>query len=142
MRRGRPAAPADEANAGLDEPPRVLRQVLGRHEIHVPALDVLRNARVRLRGQRAVGDLRHLLDRIQHDLGAHRAVDADDIGIPLAELSREFGGFHSEQPEAVLLQRHLRDDRFGANRANTDERLVNLVEIRECLENEEIDASR
>ena len=54
--RRRPAAAADEADAGVDEAPRVRRHVVRRAEIEIAALDVARLAGVGLRRELLVRD--------------------------------------------------------------------------------------
>ncbi len=68
--RGRPAAPAHDACAGLDHAARVARHVLRGREVDLAVAHVLRQAGVRDGRDRAVGRLDHLLDRFEHAGGA------------------------------------------------------------------------
>ena len=70
MLRGRPAAPAHDACAGLDHAARVARHVLRGREVDLAVAHVLGQAGVRDGRDRAVGRLDHLLDRFEHAGGA------------------------------------------------------------------------
>jgi len=77
--RGGAAAAADDPHAGLDEPLRVDRHVLGTAEVEVPVVDGPRLPRVRLRHDGQLDRRGEVLDRLEHRRGAHRAVDADGV---------------------------------------------------------------
>ena len=88
-----------------------------------------------------LGDRRHPLDRVEHRRRADRAVDADDRRAAPLELGREPLGRRAVERVAVLLGRHLRDDRQIRHAAHGVDRRADLVQIAERLEDEQIDAA-
>ena len=139
--RRRPAAPADEADPVGDEAARVRRHVLGRAEIDVAAFDLARLSGVRLRRQLDRRDAREPLDRFEHRRRTDAAVQPDDVGAPALELGHEGLRRRAVARVAVLLGRHLRDDRQVADRADGANRGADLVDVAEGLEHEEVDAA-
>ncbi len=83
----------------------------------------------------------HPLDRLEHRRRTDRAVDADDGRAAPLELGREPLGRRAVERVAVLLGRHLRDDRQIGQRPHGVDRRADLVQIAERLEDEEIDAA-
>ena len=124
-----------------DEAARVGRHVFGRAEVDVASLDVARLAGVGLRRQPALGDRRHALDRVEHRRRADGAVDADDRRAAPLELGREALRRRAVERVAVLLGRHLRDDRQVADAAHRVDRGAHLVQVAERLEDEQVDAA-
>ena len=108
----RPAAAADETHAVLDEAPRVRRHVFRRAQVDVAALDVARLPALGCAESGSRDDAADALDRLEHRRGPDAAVDADD-GRRRARSSagHELLGRRAVEAVAVLLGRHLRDDR-------------------------------
>ncbi len=139
--RGRPAAPADQANPVGDEAARVRRHVLGRAEVDVAAFDLARLSRVRLGRQLHGRDAREPLDRLEHRCRTDAAVEPDDVRPPPFELRHEGLRRSAVAGVPVFLGRHLRDDREVADRADRTNRGADLVDVPERLEHEELDAA-
>ena len=141
MLRRRAAASADDADVVHDEAPGVRRHVLRRAQVDVAPLDVARLSRVGLCRQPAAGDGGHALDRVEHRCRTDGTVDADHRRAALLELRRELLGRRAVERVAVLLGRHLRDDRDVRHAPHGIDRRADFVQIAERLEDEEIDAA-
>ena len=96
---------------------------------------------VRLRRQPQPRDGLHPLDRVEHRRRADRAVDADHRRAAPLELGREPLGRRAVERVAVLLGRHLRDDRQVRHAADGVDRRADLVQVAERLEDEQVDAA-
>jgi len=72
---------------------------------------------------------------------ADGAVDADDGRPTRLERRRELFRRRAVERVAILLGRHLRDDRQVRNRAHRVQGRANLVEIAERFEDEQVDAA-
>ena len=138
----RAATSADDLRARLHEMARVRRHVLGARHVHAASADVARHAGVRLRAELLARVRRHLLDALENRLRTDRAIEADDVGAPRVERAHDVLRRRAVRRETVGADRHLRDDRFARiDRACGANRLFDLVEIGERLENEQIDAA-
>src|SRR5262249_12455353 len=107
----------------------------------VAPLDLARLARVGLRRELRVRDAGHALERLEHRRGPDAAVQPDDVGAELLELGDEALRGHAVETVAVLLRRHLRDDRQIAETAHGADRGADLIDVAERLEHEEVDAA-
>ncbi len=138
----RAAATADDLGARLHEMSRVGRHVLGARHVHAAATDVARHAGVRLRAQLAPRRRRHLLDALENRLRADGAIESDDVRAPRVELARDDIRLGAVRRAPVGADRHLRDDRLlRVDSPRGEDRLLDLVEVGERLEDEEVDAA-
>ena len=138
--RRRAAAAADQTHALLREAARIRGEIFRRGQVDVPPLDVARPARVRLRREPRPRHRRHPLDGLEHVRRPDAAVDADHIRAAPLHLRRELLRRRSVEAVAVVLDRHLRDDRQLRDAAHRGNRGADLVQIAEGLQNEEVDA--
>jgi hypothetical protein len=125
----------------LNEAARVRRHVFRRAQVDVAALDVARLAGVRLGGQADPRHRRHPLDRLEHRRRSDRAIHADHRGPPPFELGRKLLRRRAVERVAVLVGRHLGDDRQVRQRADGVERRADLAQVAERFENEQVDAA-
>src|SRR6185295_18303611 len=87
----------------------------------------------------APGFRRHLLDGVEDDLRAYRTIEPDDIGTERVERLREILGGQTVRRVTIGPDGHLRDDRdLRIDLTRSEDRLLDLVEIRESLEDEDV----
>ncbi len=101
-------------------------------------MHLLREAGVRHGGERQVRDPGHLLDRSQDDGGTDAAVEADRLDAHRAHRLGDVLGLVPVRCFAVRLDRDLSDNgKIGSSVAAFD-RLVDLLQVAERLQDEEI----
>ncbi len=135
------ATAADQTHARGQEAPRVLRHVLRRTQIQAASFDPHRQPRVRHGAQRLPGEGAHLLDGFQSHLRTHRTVQARRIHRPLIEQARKLLRRCPAQPAAVVHRHagHHHDLRAG-RLPRGKHRFAKLIEVLECLQNQQVDA--
>ena len=85
---------------------------------------------------------RHLLDRVEDRLRAHRAVQAEHVGAEPVERARHVLRRRAVRCEAVHADRHLRHHGHrGIHIARRGDRLADLVQVAEGLEDEQVGAA-
>jgi hypothetical protein len=137
------AAAADDLGACLHEMPGIARHVLGARHVHAAPAHVARHAGVRLRRQLLTRVRHHLLDRVENDLRPHRAIQADDVGAETVERACDVFGGRAVWGETISADRHLRHDRQRRiHLACRGDRLTDLVQVAEGLEDEQVGAAR
>ncbi len=99
-------------------------------------------ARVGHGAERLGGVLDHLLDGLEHDLRADRAVAADHVHGPFVQLAREGLGIRAVGQVAVVVDGDLGDDGHlvAGGLARGEDGLAQLVEVGEGLEDQQVDA--
>jgi hypothetical protein len=108
----------------------------------VPAADLARHTGVRHRAQLPPRDGSHPLDRLEDGLRTHRAVESNDVRSPPVERARDVLRRGAERRQKISSDGDLRDDRDRRiELARGGNRLLNLVEIGECLEDEDVHAA-
>ena len=135
------AATADQAHADVHEVVHEVRHVLRRAQIDVAAFDRARNAGIRLRRQRRGSDGANALQGVQHGHRTYAAVAANDVGAPGFQLRAVVLGTGSVEAVAVFVDGDLRHDRqLGIDVARRQDRLMQLLEIAEGLQDHQVDA--
>ncbi len=135
------AATADEANADIDELLGVTRHVLRRAEIDIASLDRARHAGVGLRRKRGSGHGAHALQCIEHGHRTDAAVAADDVGAPFFQLRTVvLGAEPSRQLPSSSMVTWATTGRCGIHLASGQNRLMQLFQIAEGLQDEQVDA--
>ncbi|MNY02578.1 hypothetical protein D3C86_1351520 [compost metagenome] len=84
------------------------------------------------------GHLGHLLDGLQDDGGADRAVEADHVRAPAIEHAGRILGVRAVAGLAVVLDGHLGEDGQIRAAAHRLEGLLDLAQVREGLEHEAV----
>lgn len=140
--RGGPAAAAHDLGAGLHEMPGVRGHVLRAGHVHRPPSDLARHAGVGLGAELALRQRRHPFNALQDALRPDGAVEADDIRAEAVEVADDVLRRRAEGRQSVRPDRHLRDDGdHGVDLARGRNRLGNLVEVAERLDDEAIRAA-
>src|SRR5690349_7737463 len=122
--------------------PCVRREILRARHVDLTSLHLARHSRVGLRAQLPRRHRGHLLDALENDLGADATVETDDVCTPLIEAARDLLDAGAVGCVAVFTDGHLRDDRgAGTHVASSQNRLLDFVERRERLEDENVSAT-
>ena len=138
----RAAAAAHHARASSHEMGGIRRHVFRAGHVHAPAADIARHAGIRLGAQLLLRVRRHLLDRLENDLRADRAIEPDDVGAPCVQRTRDIFRCRAEWCEPIGADRHLRDDRNARiELARGANRLLDLVQVAEGLEEKDVDSA-
>jgi hypothetical protein len=126
------------AYARLDHPPRVPGDVLRARQVHDPATDRAWKTGVGKRRDRKVGGRGQSLDRFQHRRRADGAIQARHVHLEVRHalgerLHRSAVGRHAIRAEA-----HLSEDREIGQRPHGPDRCLQLIQVREGLEDEAV----
>ena len=140
--RRRAAAATDDACARVHHPRRVLRHVGRRRQIDEPLTDAAREPRVGLdRERQPPGRRHHLLEHAIERARAHRAVRPQGLDAQRAKRARNLGGRASRERHGLVGEGHLRDDGEVGDRADRFDRVRDLREVRDRLDDERVDAA-
>ena len=138
----RAAAAADDPRAGVEEAGHGVGEVLRAGGVDELARHALRQAGVGddaacQTGRRAA----HLRQRVEADLRADAAVDADRVDAGLRERGRRGLRAGAVDGDQVLAEGHLGDDRQVGQRLGLLDADQQLAQVAERLEQQEVDAA-